>query len=78
MSCDHSTYRGDIVDVVRPRSPAVELDNVGPAVERGSAAKIAEQIALKSRRDVVRPRSIPDSTRIDSEFVWGDEGPLNE
>jgi hypothetical protein len=80
MSCDHSTYRGDVIDVVRPASPVRELHGVGPAasLKRGPAAPIAEQVAAKAKRDAARSRSIPDSTQVDPEFVWGDEGPLND
>ena len=32
----------------------------------------------KKYRHKARPRALPDSTHMCPEFVWGDEGPVNE
>ena len=32
----------------------------------------------KKYRHKIRPRVLPDSTQVNPEQVWGDEGPVNE
>jgi hypothetical protein len=39
---------------------------------------IADQSKSKGDRHEVRSRIIPDSTEIEPEYVWGDEGPIND
>jgi hypothetical protein len=38
----------------------------------------ADQTKSEGHRHEVRSRIIPDSTEIDPEYVWGDEGPIND
>jgi hypothetical protein len=38
----------------------------------------ADQSKSKGYRHEVRSRIIPDSTEIEPEYVWGDEGPIND
>ena len=88
MSCDHSTYCNTIVDLASYSSLAVELGDYPSARETDVASDnslarcrsepTADQFRSKARRPEVRSRIIPDSTQIDPEYVWGDEGPIND
>ena len=86
MSCDHSTYCNTIVDLASYSSLAVELGDYPSAretdvVSENSLARCrseptADQLRSKAHRR--RSRIIPDSTQTDPEYVWGDEGPIND
>ena len=88
MSCDHSTYRNTIVDVAPCSSLAVEPGDYPAAREtdvacnrspnRCRSGPTADQFRSKAHRHEVRSRIIPDSTQTDPEYVWGDEGPIND
>jgi hypothetical protein len=75
MSCDNSIYSSAILDVVRYSNPAAEPDE-SPKRERPRV--IGDRSKPKGHRDEVQSHTVPDSTHIDPEYVWGDEGPINE
>jgi hypothetical protein len=85
MSCDNAIYHS-AVDVCL--SPNLELGDyvtaTEPDVKRGKSLKqsrlgsSADQAKAKGHRHEAQPRTIPDSTEIDPEYVWGDEGPIND
>ena len=75
MSCDTSIFCSAIVDVVQGSNPAAEP---GESPKRERSRLIADRFKSKERRHEVRSRPIPDSTKIDAEYVWGDEGPIND
>jgi hypothetical protein len=87
MSCDNAIYHS-AVDLDRCLSPNLELgDDVTatePDVKRRKSLKqgrpglAADQSKAKGHRHEAQPRIIPDSTEIDPEYVWGDEGPIND
>jgi hypothetical protein len=79
MSCDNTTCCAAIVDLV-PLSSVEPRD--GPT---GSETDIAsDQPVKRCRSGSTRDRSetkaqiIPDSTQTVPEYVWGDEGPVND
>ncbi len=87
MSCDHSTYN-ILADLDQSISPGTELGDDGTAskthfdrrqslkqVQRGLAPDKAES---KGCRHQAQARIISDSTQSDPEYVWGDEGPIND
>jgi hypothetical protein len=88
MSCNHSTCCNTIVDLASYSSLAVELGDYPAAREtdvacdrspnRFRSEPTADQFRSKARRHEVRSRIIPDSTQTDPEYVWGDEGPIND
>ena len=88
MSCDHSTYHNTIVyldsysslaaepgDYLAARETDVACDN---SLNRCRSGPTAGQFRSKAHRHEVRSRVIPDSTQTDPEYVWGDEGPIND
>ena len=89
MSCDNSTYCAAVVDLAPPSSSlTAEVGDYGTARETDLQAEkslkqrrpglTADQSKSKRDRQEVRSRIVPDSTQIDPEFVWGDEGPIND
>jgi hypothetical protein len=76
MSCDNTTTCIAIVDVASP-----EPREFPAAGERDVAC---DQPAKRCRSGPTRDRSkaktqiIPDSTQTVPEYVWGDEGPVND
>jgi hypothetical protein len=88
MACDHSTYYNTIVDLASYSSLAVEPGDYLAAREtdvacdrssnRCRSGSTADQFRSKAHRHEVRSRIIPDSTQTDPEYVWGDEGPIND
>jgi hypothetical protein len=86
MSCDHSIYCNAIVDLVprasltagvgdyAPRETNLEPDRSQKQGRPGLTAKSKSQ----GYRHEVQSRVIPDSTQTDPEYVWGDEGPIND
>jgi hypothetical protein len=76
MSCENSSYCSAIVDVVPYSNPAIELGDFAAPAPTGLGRESREQ----GRPGLVahRSRSLPDSTQIDPEYVWGDEGPIND
>ncbi len=87
MSCDNSTYH-TAVDLDPCLCPELELGDYATAtetdLERRKSRKqsglglAADRPRSKGHRHDVQSRIIPDSTEIDPEYVWGDEGPINE
>ena len=75
MSCDNSTYCSAIIHVRYSNQSIVPGDDDAP---------MSTDLDCRSRkrwhRGIVasHSRCIPDSTQIDPEQVWGDEGPLND
>jgi hypothetical protein len=88
MSCDHTAYCSTIVDLASHSRVAGKLGDYPSAMEtdvacdnslnRCRSGPTADQFRLKAHRHEVRSRIIPDSTQTDPEYVWGDEGPINE
>ena len=88
MSCDHSTYYNTTVDLASYSSLAVESGDYPAARETDGACDrspnrcrsepTADQFRSKAHRHEVRSRIIPDSTQTNPEYVWGDEGPIND
>jgi hypothetical protein len=87
MSCDHSTYDTAIIDLFQCLSPTVAGDyataretetECGKSLKQGHSELTAGQSKSKGHRHEVRSRIIPDSTQTNPEYVWGDEGPIND
>jgi hypothetical protein len=88
MSCDHSSYDTAIIDLIQCLSPTVALGDYATAreteTECGKSLKqdhpelTAGKSKSKGHRHEVRSRIIPDSTQTNPEYVWGDEGPIND
>ena len=86
MSCDHLTYYNTIVDLASYSGLAVEPGDYPAAREtevscdrspnRCRSETTADQFRSKAHRHVGQSRIIPDSTQ--PEYVWGDEGPIND
>jgi len=87
MSCDTSIYH-TTVDLDPCVSPRLNLGDCAPASEtdlerdkslkQGRAGPTAGQSKSKEHRHEVQSRIIPDSTQTEPEYVWGDEGPIND
>jgi hypothetical protein len=86
MSCDNWTYSPAIVELVAysnldeelgdyatTRETAVETDN---PLKRCRSEPTADQ--SKAHRDETRARIIADTTHVCPQYVWGDEGPIND
>jgi hypothetical protein len=87
MSCDHSSYCTTVIDCVPSSSLTVEVGDyasretdldVEKSLQQSWHGLIADQSKSKGYRHEVRSRIIPDSTETDPEYVWGDEGPIND
>jgi hypothetical protein len=83
MSCDNWTYSTAILDLVPCSSPTLEVGDYFTARETKVSPKqdrpglSAEQFKSKRHRHEVQSH-IPDSTQTNPEYVWGDEGPIND
>jgi hypothetical protein len=87
MSCDTSIYH-TTVDLDRCLSPRLDPDDCATAsetdLERDRSVKpgrfglAADQSKSKAHRHEAQSRIIPDSTQTEPEYVWGDEGPIND
>jgi hypothetical protein len=91
MSCDNSTYCTAIVDLGAYCDLAAELRDYPTSetdVERDQSVKrcrsgprsepIADEPKSQGRRQKSRSCVIADSTHTNPQYVWGDEGPVNE
>jgi hypothetical protein len=82
MSCDNWTYCTAIVDLAPCSSLASDVDDYATPAEassqQGRPGLTADRSKSKGHRHVGESRIIPDSTRADPEYVWGDEGPIND
>ncbi len=77
MSCDNSTYH-TTVDLDPCLGPELELGDCATARRADLERHTANGSKSKGDRCEARARIIPDSTEIDPEYVWGDEGPIND
>jgi len=87
MSCDNWTF-GTAIDLDPYLSPRRELGDCATAGEtelerhnalkRGRPGLAADQSNSNRHRHEVQSRIIPDSTQTEPEYVWGDEGPIND
>jgi hypothetical protein len=87
MSCNNSTYN-TAFDFDPCLSPRLEPGDFGPATEtelardkslkQGRGGLPADQAKSKGHRHEAQSRIIPDSTQTEPEYVWGDEGPIND
>ena len=87
MSCDNSIYH-TAADLDPCLCPSLELGNSATArksdlerrksLKRGRLGLAADQSESKGHRHEAQSRIIPDSTQIEPEYVWGDEGPIND
>jgi len=50
----------------------------GESPKRGRPGVIADRSKSKGHRHDFQSQTITDSTQIDPECVWGDEGPIND
>ena len=82
MSCDNWTYCTAIVDLTPYPSLASDADDYATPAEassqQGRPGLTADRSKSKGHRHVGQSRIIPDSTQVDPEYVWGDEGPIND
>jgi hypothetical protein len=82
MSCDNWTYCTAIVDLTPRSSLASDVDDYATPAEasspQGRHGLTADRSKLKGHRHVSQSRIIPDSTQVDPEYVWSDEGPIND
>ena len=82
MSCDNWTYCAAIVDLTPCSSLASDADDYATPAEassqQGRPGLTADRSKSKGHRHVGQSRIIPDSTQVDPEYVWGDEGPIND
>jgi hypothetical protein len=76
MSCDNSTYH-TVFDLDPCLSPRRDLGGYDPSGERDSSHKHGRSGPI-SDRSKSKAHIIPDSTEIVPEYVWGDEGPIND
>ena len=82
MSCDNWTYCTAIVDLTPCSSLASDADDYATPAEassqQGRHKLTADRSKSKGHRHVGQSRIIADSTQVDPEYVWGDEGPIND
>jgi hypothetical protein len=81
MSCDHWTYSIPIFDLVprpNPTTGYVRVTETDLEGDLGRRELLADESKPKRYRQEAQSRIIPDSTQIDPEYVWGDEGPIND
>jgi hypothetical protein len=78
MSCDNWTDCTAIVDLAPCSSLAPDADDYATPAEANLASRQQGRPGLKGYRHEVRSRIVPDSTQTDPEYVWGDEGPIND
>ena len=82
MSCDNWTYCTAIVDLTPCSSLASGVDDYATPAEassqQGRPGLTADRSKSKGHRHIGQSRIIPDSTQVDPEYVWGDEGPIND
>jgi hypothetical protein len=62
MSCATKTYTSTLVGFQESDGPASTIN----------------QSKSKKYQSRIEPRVMVDSTRTDPEYVWGDEGPIND
>jgi hypothetical protein len=77
MSCNNSTYH-IAVDLDPCLSPKLELGDCATARKTHLERHTTDRFRSKGHRQEVQSRIIPDSVQTDPEYVWGDEGPIND
>lgn len=77
MSCDNSTYY-TVVDLDPCLCPELDPGDCVTARKAHLDGHTADRPQSKGRRREAQSRIIPDSTQIEPEYVWGDEGPIND
>jgi hypothetical protein len=87
MSCDNWTYctaivltpcsglASNVADYVAPAEAEPEREK---SLQQGRHGLTAGRSKSKGHRHEVPSRIVPDSTQTDPEYVWGDEGPIND
>jgi len=88
MSCDNWTYCTAIVDhtscssltsaVDDHATPAKAIRGGDKSRRQGRPELTADRSKSRAHRREVRLRTVPDSTQTNPEYVWGDEGPIND
>jgi hypothetical protein len=86
MSCDILVDCTAIVDFVAYSSPAdapgdcvvTRAAELAPEMKRCRAGPAGDLPEAKALRHQMRSRVIADTTHIDPQSVWGDEGPIND
>lgn len=88
MACDYRTYDTATIELLPRSRVAVEPGDQraaretetdgGQSLKDGRPRVTADQIKSKEHRREIHSRIIPDSTQTEPEYVWGDEGPINE
>ena len=48
------------------------------ALEQDESERMVRESSPKRLRREIEPRFIRDRTHVDPEYVWGDEGPIND
>ena len=91
MSCAYETCSSTRVDLqsspsladnsscILTPNPSLARADAGMETETSPEQSRYELTANKSKtRHKIRPQGAPDAVHRDPEFIWGDEGPLNE
>ena len=88
MSCDSWTYHAAIAEPAPRLSATGELGDYagnrnnrsdrGRSVQQNRPCLTADQSESKAHRHEHQSTIIPDSTQTEPEYVWGDEGPIND
>jgi hypothetical protein len=88
MSCDNWTYCNAIVHLASCSSLVSDVDDYATPAEatlehikslqQGRPELTADRSKSKGCRHETRSRIVEDSTQTDPEYVWGDEGPIND
>ncbi len=82
MSCDNWTYCTAIVDLAPDVDDYATLAEANleriESLQQGRPGLTADRSKSNGYRHGLRSRIVPDSTKIDPEYVWGDEGPIND
>ena len=88
MSCDISTYCTAIVEFAAHSDLAIELgdhpaareadDECNESLKRCRSGPTVDKSKSEGQRHRSRSCTIADSTHTDPQYVWGDEGPVND
>jgi hypothetical protein len=88
MSFDNWTYCTAVVELAPCSGLALDVNDYDAPAEanlehiksrrQGRLGLAADRSKSKECRHEVRSRIFRDSTQTDPEYVWGDEGPIND
>jgi hypothetical protein len=88
MSCDISAHCTPIADLASYSTSGAELDDYAttketdaernPPAKRCRSGPAADLSKSKAHRHETGLRIVPDTTHADPQYVWGDEGPVND